>query len=69
MWPSMKACWSRPAPMSRLRAQRDGGMDLDQLREAVEQEFLNLDEREQSVRSVMAKLESGFHPSLRGVSS
>lgn len=37
-----------------------GGMDLDQLRSAVEREFLSLDEQEQSVRSVMAKLESGF---------
>ena len=31
-----------------------------QLREAVEREFLNLNEREQNVRSVMAKMESGF---------
>tara|TARA_R110002073_G_scaffold115200_1_gene252802 strand:+ start:1029 stop:1418 length:390 start_codon:yes stop_codon:yes gene_type:complete len=37
-----------------------GGRDLGQLREAVEQEFLNLDEQEKSVRSVLAKLESGF---------
>ena len=37
-----------------------GGADLGQLREAVEQEFLTLDEHEQSVRSVMAKLETGF---------
>ncbi|MBU0682082.1 MAG: F0F1 ATP synthase subunit epsilon [Proteobacteria bacterium] len=37
-----------------------GGTELGQLREAVEQEFLNLDEREQSVRSVLAKMESGF---------
>ncbi len=37
-----------------------GGTDLDQLREAVEREFLTLDEQEQSVRSVMAKMESGF---------
>jgi len=36
------------------------GPDLGQLRNAVEQEFLSLDEREQSVRSVMAKLETGF---------
>lgn len=36
------------------------GTDLRQLREAVEREFLNLDEREQSVRSVVAKMESGF---------
>ena len=37
-----------------------GGTDLGQLREAVEREFLNLNEREQSVRSVMARMESGF---------
>ncbi|MDP3090535.1 MAG: F0F1 ATP synthase subunit epsilon [Nitrospira sp.] len=37
-----------------------GGMNLDQLRQAVEDEFLNLDEQEKSVRSVLAKLESGF---------
>jgi F-type H+-transporting ATPase subunit epsilon len=37
-----------------------GGTDLGQLRAAVEQEFLNLDEQEKSVRSVLAKLESGF---------
>ena len=37
-----------------------GGADLGQLREAVEREFLNLDEEQRSVRSVLAKLESGF---------
>ena len=37
-----------------------GGMDLDKLHAAVEREFLTLDEQEQSVRSVLAKLESGF---------
>jgi F-type H+-transporting ATPase subunit epsilon len=37
-----------------------GGMDLGKLREAVEHEFLNLDEQEKSVRSVLAKLETGF---------
>ena len=37
-----------------------GGADLGQLRDMVEREFLNLDEYELSVRSVMAKLESGF---------
>jgi len=37
-----------------------GGADLDTLHEAVEREFLNLDEQEKSVRSVLAKLESGF---------
>ncbi len=36
------------------------GTDLSQLHEAVEQNFLDLNEREQSVRSVLAKLESGF---------
>ncbi len=37
-----------------------GGTDLGQLRDAVEREFLTLDEQEQSVRSVVAKLEAGF---------
>jgi F-type H+-transporting ATPase subunit epsilon len=37
-----------------------GGTDLSQLREAVEREFLTLDQHEQSVRSVMAKMESDF---------
>ena len=37
-----------------------GGTDLGLLRQAVEQEFLNLNEGEQNVRSVMAKMESDF---------
>ena len=37
-----------------------GGTDLGQLREAVDREFLSLNEREQNVRSVMAKMESSF---------
>jgi F-type H+-transporting ATPase subunit epsilon len=37
-----------------------GGLDLGKLRVAVEQEFLNLDEQEKKVRSVLAKMESGF---------
>ncbi len=37
-----------------------GGTDLGKLHEAIEQEFLQLDEREKDVRSVLAKLESGF---------
>jgi F-type H+-transporting ATPase subunit epsilon len=37
-----------------------GGTDLGQLREAVEKEFLTLGEHEQSTRTVMAKLETGF---------
>lgn len=37
-----------------------GGADLGQLRQAVEKEFLELDEHEQNVRSVLAKLETGF---------
>jgi F-type H+-transporting ATPase subunit epsilon len=36
------------------------GSDLDQLRAAVEEEFLSLNAEQQSVRAVMAKLESGF---------
>ena len=34
------------------------GTDLGQLREAVEREFMNLDEREQNVRSVLTRMES-----------
>jgi len=37
-----------------------GGANLFQLRDLVEQEFLTIDEHEQNVRSVMAKLETGF---------
>jgi F-type H+-transporting ATPase subunit epsilon len=37
-----------------------GGTDLGQLHAAVEREFLHLNEREQNVRSVMAKMESDF---------
>jgi F-type H+-transporting ATPase subunit epsilon len=36
------------------------GTDLRHLREAVEREFLHLNEREQSVRSALAKMESGL---------
>ncbi|MCF8706912.1 F0F1 ATP synthase subunit epsilon [Rhizorhapis sp. SPR117] len=35
-----------------------GGTDLGWLREAVEQEFLSLDQQEQSLRSMLAKIES-----------
>ena len=37
-----------------------GGTDLGKLHEAVEREFLNLNDRERNVRLVLAKLESGF---------
>jgi F-type H+-transporting ATPase subunit epsilon len=37
-----------------------GGTDLVQLHTAVEKEFLTLDENEQSVRTAVAKLETGF---------
>ena len=36
------------------------GTDLGQLHAAVEKEFLTLDEKEQSVRSAVVKLETGF---------
>ncbi|AAM05826.1 F0F1 ATP synthase subunit epsilon [Methanosarcina acetivorans] len=36
------------------------GTDLSQLREAVEREFLTLDESEKKIRSVMTKLEIGL---------
>ncbi len=37
-----------------------GGTDLSKLHAAVGQEFLNLNDQEKKVRSVLAKLESGF---------
>jgi F-type H+-transporting ATPase subunit epsilon len=40
------------------------GSDLGELRKSVDQEFSNLDEQEQSARSVMAKLEVGVLRSL-----
>ncbi len=43
-----------------------GGTDLGQLRAAVEEEFLTLDEHEQNVRSVLAKLESGLIRRMAG---
>jgi F-type H+-transporting ATPase subunit epsilon len=36
------------------------GTDLGQLREAVDHDFLALNEQERSVRSVIARMESGF---------
>ena len=36
------------------------GIDLGKSQESVEEEFLNLDEDEQSIRSVMTKIESNF---------
>ena len=41
-----------------------GGADLGRLRESVENEFMKLDDSEKNVRSVMAKMESGFIYSL-----
>jgi F-type H+-transporting ATPase subunit epsilon len=43
-----------------------GGTDLGQLHKAVESEFLKLNEGEQSVRSVMARMESDFIRRLAG---
>ena len=37
-----------------------GGADLGQLHDAVKRDFLTLDQQEQNVRSVTAKLEAGF---------
>ncbi len=37
-----------------------GGTDLEKLHDAVKREFLSLDEQEKTVRSVLAKMESGF---------
>lgn len=37
-----------------------GGAELGELREAVEREFLTLDEHDESVRAVLERIESGF---------
>jgi F-type H+-transporting ATPase subunit epsilon len=37
-----------------------GGTDLAKLHEAVNREFLNVNDQEKNVRSVLAKMESGF---------
>lgn len=37
-----------------------GGTELDKLHEAVKREFLDVDQQEKNVRSVLAKMESGF---------
>ena len=37
-----------------------GGTDLGQLREAVQREFIHLDEQEKNVRSVLAKMEGNL---------
>jgi F-type H+-transporting ATPase subunit epsilon len=36
------------------------GMGLDELRAAVEEEFMQLDEQDKKLRSVLTKMESGF---------
>jgi F-type H+-transporting ATPase subunit epsilon len=36
------------------------GMGLDELRAAVEEEFMQLNEQEKNLRSVLTKMESGF---------
>ncbi len=41
-----------------------GGNDLGKLHELVEKEFIDLDDQEKSVRTVMAKLESGLIQSM-----
>jgi F-type H+-transporting ATPase subunit epsilon len=41
-----------------------GGANLGKLHELVEKEFMSLDESEKNIRTVMAKLESGFIYSL-----
>ena len=42
-----------------------GGTDLGKLRESVEKEYVELDDNEKNIRSVMAKMESGFIYSLQ----
>lgn len=41
-----------------------GGGELEQLRDAVDQQFLTLNDQEASVRAVLARMESGFIRSM-----
>ena len=45
------------------------GKDLNQLKDAVEQQFLNLNQQEKNVRSLMVKMESGLISRLAGLHS
>lgn len=45
------------------------GTDLGHLRDAVQREFLNLNAREQDMRSAMTKLEAGFVHRLASLST
>ncbi|MEO6210550.1 MAG: F0F1 ATP synthase subunit epsilon [Gemmatimonadaceae bacterium] len=45
------------------------GADLGHLRDAVQREFLNLNAREQDMRSAMTKLEAGFVHRLASLST
>lgn len=45
-----------------------GGKDLAELRDAVEEEFMDLNEQEQLVRSAMSKMESSFIHRLKDLS-
>ena len=44
-----------------------GGADLGQLREAVERDFLALDEREQTMRSMLTKMEADLIRRMAGL--
>ena len=56
--------------VSRRQCDRRNGPLTGQFHEAVKKEpILDLNEQEQSVRSVLAKMESGFIHQLRGIST
>ena len=46
-----------------------GGTELSQLRDAVEREFLSLDEQEKGLGTVMAKIEGSFIRGLKEFNS
>ena len=47
--------------------QAKGGLELDQLYEAVKEDFWNKDEHEREIRASLAKLESGFVRRMTGL--
>lgn len=45
-----------------------GGTDIDKLQESVNEEYLNLDDNEKNIRSIMTKIESEFMYNLQKIS-
>ena len=58
--PAQQARSPLGAPLGTAEVTAIAGGDLNELRHAVEEEFLAIDQQEQTVRTAMARLETGF---------